>query len=227
LLRPYHRLRQFFSRFAFRQSQQVDPTWPFIVSESPPILIALRIASSKFAASGKQAIAAFNGTVSDHPEAGLNRIGRSLLHQAALSEDVATVSSWLEKGVSPDIEDDIGFTALMHAARDGAMGSVKILVANGADFNHKGSDHGLALTPLHLAAIGNETEIVRFLIDKGAHLYTQGVTSQTPLAWGLFEGSRESAVVLLEAGADWQVGPDLRDVAEGAGWSEIVELMGR
>jgi len=37
-------------------------------------------------------------------------------------------------------------------------------VANGADVNHKGSDTGLALTPL---------------------------------AWGLFEGSRESAVVLL------------------------------
>ena len=178
-----------------------------------------------------QAIAAYNGTVSDHPEAGLDRIGRPLLHQAAMSEDVATISSYLAKGISPDIEDDIGFTALMHAAREGAMDSAKMLVANGADVNHEGSDYGLALTPLHLAAIGNQTEVVRFLIDNGAHLDTQGVTEQTPLAWGLFEGSLESAVVLLEAGADWQIGPEagpnLRDVAESQGWTEIVELMGR
>ena len=53
-------------------------------------------------------------------------------------------------------------------------------VANGADVNHKGSDTGLALTPLHLAAVGNQTEIARFLIDKGDHLDTQGVTVQLP-----------------------------------------------
>ncbi len=178
-----------------------------------------------------EAIAAFNGTVSDHPEAGLDRLGRPLLHQAARSDDVATVNSYLEKGVSADIEDVIGFTALMHAARDGAMGAVKILVANGADVNHKGAVYGLKVTPLHLATIGNQTEIVKLLIDKGAHLDTQGGTGQTPLSWGLFGGSREAAAVLLEAGANWQTGPDggpdLRAVAESLGWTEIVELMSR
>ena len=176
-----------------------------------------------------EAIAVFNGTVSEVPEAGSDRFGRPILHQAARLGDVIAVGSMLEEGVSPDVEDEIGYTALMHAARDGAMGTVKVLVSNGADVNHRGSDYGLALTPLHLAAIGNTTEVVGYLIDKGASVDTQGVTGQTPLSWALIEGSRESALMLLKAGADWQIGPeggpDLRALADSRGWPEIVELM--
>ena len=173
------------------------------------------------------ALAAFNGTVSDNPEAGLDPFGRPILHQAARSGDMNTLTSYLENDATPDIEDQIGFTALMHAARDGAMAPVEMLVANGANVNHRGSDYGLALTPLHLAAIGNHSEIVTFLIDNGALLDVQGVTGQTPLAWALNEGSRESAETLLRAGADWQVGSDLSKLAESRGWPEIVELMSR
>lgn len=178
-----------------------------------------------------EAIAVFNGTVSDPPKAGLDRFGRPMLHRAARLDDVSAVNALLEDGVSADVVDEIGYTALMHAARDGALASVKILVTSGADVNHKGNDYGLALTPLHLAAIGNDVEAASYLIDKGANIDVQGVTDQTPLSWALIEGSRESALILLKAGADWQIGPDggpdLRELAERMGWSEIVELMSR
>lgn len=56
-------------------------------------------------------------------------------------------------------------------------------------------------TPLHFAADGGSTELVAFLVDKGADIMARDVDGDTPLHWAAFAGHIEVAEVLLDKGA--------------------------
>ena len=177
-----------------------------------------------------QALAEHDGLLRDAPDAGFDSIGRPLLHEAARTGDAEALTALLASGTDVDIPDTIDFTALMHAARDGQSEAVHSLLDAGADVNHKAHAYGLELTPLHLAAISNQADIVDTLVANGADLNAQGSTGQAPFGWALFEGGHEAALALLQAGADWTVGPDdgpdLRGIAEARGWDDVLALMG-
>lgn len=174
-------------------------------------------------------LAKYDGRVVEAPPAGFDVIGRPLLHLAARENDTVSLLSHLASGAGPDSEDVIGYTALMHAARDGQIKAVRLLLDRGADVTHIGHPHGLALTALHLAATTNQNDIVLLLIDRGAGLDVQGVTGLTPFAWAVYENSRDAALSLLEAGADWKIvpsaGTDLRSIVESRGWESVLKLM--
>ncbi|VDM92200.1 unnamed protein product [Onchocerca ochengi] len=53
-----------------------------------------------------------------------------------------------------------GFSGLHYAAKDGHNAVVRFLVMNGADVNLRTSGY----TPLHLAAIGKQLEIISILL---------------------------------------------------------------
>lgn len=70
----------------------------------------------------------------------------------------------------------------------------------GADFN-KADDYGR--TPLHVAASADYSEMVRFLIDRGADVHvTSAGESQTPLHYAAKNEAVQCVKILLAFGAD-------------------------
>lgn len=70
----------------------------------------------------------------------------------------------------------------------------------GADFN-KADDYGR--TPLHVAASADYSEMVRFLIDRGADVHvTSAAEGQTPLHYAAKNEAVQCVKILLAFGAD-------------------------
>lgn len=151
--------------------------------------------------------------------------GRPVIQAAARSGAAGSIGWLSEQGYDIDAADDIGFTALFEAARDGQAEAVAALIAGGADVNHVSGENALSLTPLHLAAIGGDAETVELLLAAGADPDAQGTLGGTALMWAAFEGSREAARVLLEGGADAQLatqdGTTFGAIASQRGWTDM------
>lgn len=151
--------------------------------------------------------------------------GRPVLQAAVRANQASAVSALIEAGAPVDGVDAIGFTALFEAARDGSLEAVEALIAAGADVNHVSGENALSLTALHLAAIGNHVEIVDALLAAGADTDAVGTMGATPLMWSIFEGSREAALRLVEAGTDLTVegrfGDTALSAAEAYEWDDV------
>jgi uncharacterized protein len=109
-----------------------------------------------------------------------------------------------------------GLTPLLYAARDGRLEPAKILLAAGANLEHKDPND---ITPLLMAISNNHVDVARFLIEKGAQINVSDWYGRTPL-WTAVEvrnmdfdnGSFENGVdrgplleliqVLLDKGAN-------------------------
>jgi ankyrin repeat protein len=141
----------------------------------------------------------------------------------------AVVQLLLEGGANPDLAPNTGETPLMWCARTGALDSVKALASRGADVNarEKSADQ----TALMWAVAARHPEVVKALLElkadprarskvttelvyKGFRYITapppqtEGIIENakrggfTPLLFAAQQGDRESAVLLLAAGAD-------------------------
>ena len=78
-----------------------------------------------------------------------------------------------------------GFTPLMFAAQAGALDSVRVLLAAGADVNEGTPDDG---SPLVLASFNGHEKVALFLLEKGADPNATDGYGLTPLHWVLQEG---------------------------------------
>lgn len=122
----------------------------------------------------------FFNAVASGDEAAVNRLlslgaslnkpdekGLTALHWAASSPEAEVlVPLLLSRGSKIDARDELGRTALhVHCARGRVFG-VGCLLHQGADANCQTLD--TLSTPLHLAAIHNQTEIARLLLAYGA-----------------------------------------------------------
>lgn len=102
---------------------------------------------------------------------------------------------------------------LIVASRTGDIGKVKRLIQNGADVNaHEKVGEGH--TAIFNAASAGHTEVVRFLIEKGAKV-NEPSGKMTPLIVASWAGHTESVRVLLQAGAD----PNAKDEN---GWTALM-----
>ena len=129
------------------------------------------------------------------------------------------------KGVDAIVRD--GWTALMHAARDGHTEVVKLLIDNGADLNHK-SNHGD--TALMYAARDGHTDVVKFLIDNGVDLNHKNNVGGTALICAAREGRTEVVKLLIDNGANMNIkdsrfGRTALFMAEGRGHTEIINIL--
>ncbi|MFI6166542.1 ankyrin repeat domain-containing protein [Nocardia sp. NPDC051052] len=79
--------------------------------------------------------------------------------------DAASLASYVDAGVSPDLANDSGDTLLMLAAYHGHRDAVAALLDRDADPN-RANDKGQ--TPLAGAVFKGENEIARLLIESGA-----------------------------------------------------------
>jgi len=82
----------------------------------------------------------------------------------------------------------------MHAIKDDQIAEVKRLLTDGVDPNAK-SESGL--TPLFLAVLADNRQIVDALLDHGADPGLGAVNKIPPLAAAAVSGSMEFAEVLL------------------------------
>ena len=149
-----------------------------------------------------------------------NRYGVTPLHDAATLGNAALVTALLRAGAKVDAEFGEGETPLMIAARTGSLDTLKVLLESGANAN--AAERWRGQTAVIYAAVENHAAILKALVAAGANVNTptaeykfQNLTGGaggiihdrpqgglTPLILAARQGSRESAEVLLGAGAD-------------------------
>ncbi|KAI8093447.1 Glycerophosphoryl diester phosphodiesterase family-domain-containing protein [Halteromyces radiatus] len=119
----------------------------------------IAVASAKQKHDGTTTITEPDFTLSSHHP--------SSVAMAVELKNIALLELLIEKGASADITDEDGETALLLAIRNGFSDGVKALIEAGhANVNHSEKINGV--TPLMVAAIEGNTEIVQLLLDGGA-----------------------------------------------------------
>jgi len=126
------------------------------------------------------------------------------LARAAGDGDVAEVAHLLGAGAEVDAPTTAGRTALDLAVQAGHVGTVRVLLAAGADLRQWAGEYG-ELTPLCLAAMYGHTAVVEVLLDAGAPTGAQGRMGSVPLvlaATSTEQGHPQTVDVLLRHGVD-------------------------
>lgn len=100
-------------------------------------------------------------------------------------------------------------TPLMMASLRGSIEWATQLLDRGAAINRSG------WTPLHYAASGPQTALVKLLLDRGADINALSPNRSTPLMMAARYGASESAELLLSRGADAKAHND-RDLTAAA-----------
>ncbi|WP_426671626.1 ankyrin repeat domain-containing protein [Mucilaginibacter sp. McL0603] len=123
---------------------------------------------------------------------------------------------------------DDGFTPLGLACYFGQLEVARYLILKGADVNQP-SNNGFHVFPIHSAAAGNYTDIVRILIENGAQVNVRQQAGATPLHSAAQNGNLELLIMLLENGAETNVrmegGKMPADLAKDKGFDEIAEIL--
>jgi ankyrin repeat protein len=121
-----------------------------------------------------------------------------------------------------------GFTPLGLACYFGQYEVARYLVLKGADVNLP-SNNGFGVYPVHSAAAGNYTQIVRMLIEANALVNVKQQAGSTPLHAAAQNGNIDLLILLLEHGADVNVrmegGKLPADLAREKGFVEIAEVL--
>ena len=84
-------------------------------------------------------------------------------------------------------------------------------------------------TPIFYAAGNNFTQVVEFLIQKGADINARNLGNETPIMRAAFFGCTQTVALLMEAGADLNAinGSDntVEDIARINGKYEVLNLI--
>ncbi|XP_057827234.1 E3 ubiquitin-protein ligase KEG isoform X2 [Cryptomeria japonica] len=144
------------------------------------------------------------------------------LHMCIATWNVAVVKKWVEVATIEEIQDAIevpskvGTALCMAAALKKAHETecrelVRILLAAGAD--PETQDLQRRQTALHAAAIANDVEMVKIILDAGVHVDVRDAHNTTPLHVALARGSKACVGLLLESGANCNLQDDEGDNA--------------
>ncbi|WP_327254476.1 ankyrin repeat domain-containing protein [Streptomyces sp. NBC_01244] len=129
------------------------------------------------------------------------------LARAAEDGDAQTVTRLLAEGAEADAPNVRRCTPLELAVSAGRPETVRLLLAAGADPGGPAGEYG-ELTPMLLAAMGPDLEVVRALLDAGAPVGPQGKMELVPLpvaATSGDEGHPHIVALFLDRGQDIDV----------------------
>jgi ankyrin repeat protein len=149
-----------------------------------------------------------------------NRYGVTPLHEAATLGSVAMIETLLKAGADANAAFGEGETPLMVAARTGSVDAVRMLLTFGAAVNARETFRGQ--TALMYAVAENHADVVKLLIELRADVNARTVHYEfpkltggnggiihdrpegglTPIFLAARQGAIESAVLLIDAGAD-------------------------
>lgn len=126
-----------------------------------------------------------------------------------------------QSGIDVDAPNAAGETALMLTAIAGDLQASQQLVARGAKVQLPG------WSPIHYAASGANTGLVRWLLERGAQVDAESPNGTTPLMLAAQHAPESTVDLLLERGADPrkrnQRGLQAADYAELGGRDFLVE----
>jgi len=135
--------------------------------------------------------------------------GNTPLFSAAYQGNTDMVKLLIAHGADVNAKDKEGDTALLNAARakQGGKDVAELLIAKGADVNaRKFSGLETGWTPLHLAVLNENTELVELLIAKGADINagkaSDATPFETPLVMAIENRKPDMAKLLIAKGAD-------------------------
>ncbi len=128
--------------------------------------------------------------------------GRLLL-ESIHKGDLAGVRTALESGADANTRDDLGDTALMHAAAYAPLDAMRDLLAAGADVN---AVSNAGFTPLMWSI--HDPAKLRLLISKGANVNVRAKDGNTALILARQNGVSDAVPILLKAGAKDEDGMD-------------------
>ncbi|WP_395463421.1 ankyrin repeat domain-containing protein [Wolbachia endosymbiont of Cantharis cryptica] len=125
--------------------------------------------------------------------------GITLLHKFTKKGDVVGVKSLLEHEADFNVIDNENRNPLHYAIMHGHKKIAKLLI-NQLTINSKDKN---GFTPLHLAALQDDTELIDFLIVKGAKIDEKDAQEgYTPLHIASLYGSKKSVQTLIDSGAN-------------------------
>lgn len=119
---------------------------------------------------------------------------------AAKSDDLETIKSYIEKGIDPNIFDQLGRSALSLACLYDNEEIVKYLIGL-PNINLNLLDKNRNQSSLHYACWNNHSEIVKLLIESGADINLQENFDGgcTPLHYAVHESCHEVIKILLNS----------------------------
>lgn len=152
----------------------------------------------------------------------LNSKNLTPLHLCVATWNVDVVKRWVEVASIEEIADAIdtpgplGSALCMAAAlkKDHEIEGrelVRLLLAAGADPTAQDPQH--ARTALHMAAVGNDHELVKIILDAGIDVNIRNVHNTIPLHVALARGAKLCVGLLLSAGANCNLQDDEGDNA--------------
>ncbi len=148
-------------------------------------------------------------------QVGINEEGTSKQHpmiSACKNGHHEVVQLLIANGVSVDLQDEDGISALICASYFGHYEVVKFLITNGAEVNLKGKNKGSALM---FASYNGHCEVAKILLENGASVDLQKEDGWSALMSASSNGHSEVAKILLENGASV-------DLQNEDGWSALM-----
>ncbi|KAJ4898524.1 ankyrin repeat family protein [Raphanus sativus] len=132
----------------------------------------------------------------------LKNVAKQLDEGKGLKTTVESVKDANKRGAlhfaAREGQTEIWDTPLIHAARQGQIGTAKYLLDHGADPNVASE---LGATALHHAAGTGEIELLKELLSRGVPVDSQS-ESGTPLIWAAGHDQKDAVQVLLEHNAN-------------------------
>jgi len=126
---------------------------------------------------------------------------KTSLHEAAEKGDVDRIRLLLLDGIDPDIIDEdnnLGWTPLQCAVREGYPEAVEVLLKGGA---HPNTQYRRAGTALHIAAAFDRVKEASLLVNSGAGIEERDFLGFTPLVRASRCGSIHVVELLITRGA--------------------------
>jgi ankyrin repeat protein len=152
--------------------------------------------------------------------------------RAAYRGDVQSMREFVDDGYPVNEENEVGYTALMGAARGASLDMIRFLLLHGAqatlaDKRGYTALHWAVAQPISDAS--GQVSCLCALLDAGAVPNAQNEEGITPLMNAAWFGCRDSVRELLRRGADPLIldkkGKTAKDLAAERGHKEVVELL--
>ena len=112
---------------------------------------------------------------------------------------IITEAENLGEPINVDERNNEGFTALMYAADNGNVDSVRFLLDKGADIEARNEE---GYTPLIYAAWSGHNSTAKLLLDRGANVNARNRRGYTPLILAAHNGFADVACLLIDNGAN-------------------------